>query len=407
MCSKESYDKYNTHLSVDDFDKELKPIYLCLQGYFNNNDNDLSITDLANIYFATRPKDREYAVALFDNLEKMQVQPQTTVELINAVRTSKLLRELSLLAYDSSEGRKDVRDVIARLDDLRGSVEKTSESDSLFDEEFVTDDLEFIVAHTLSKPGLRWRLATLNRMLGSLRKGDFGFVFARPETGKTTFLASEVTYMAEQLSESDGPILWLANEEQGSKVMLRCYQASLGIDTISLLRDVPGNRERFLKRTGGKIKMYDNASITKQWVEKACAHLKPSLIIIDQIDKIKGFDADREDLRLGAIYIWARELAKRYAPTMGICQADGTGENVRWLTMQHVANAKTSKQSEADFILGIGKVTDTGYDAIRFLHLSKNKLLGDKDTDPKDRHGRCEVMIQPEIARYGEIKNQR
>ena len=58
---------------------------------------------------------------------------------------------------------------------------------------------------TIATPGLRWRLGSLNRMLGSLRKGDFGFIFARPETGKTTFLASEVTNFATQLEQ---PILW-------------------------------------------------------------------------------------------------------------------------------------------------------------------------------------------------------
>jgi hypothetical protein len=72
--------------------------------------------------------------------------------------------------------------------------------------------------------------------------------------------------------------------------------------------------------------------------------------------------------------------------------------------MANVADAKTSKQAEADWILGIGKVHDTGYERLRFLHLSKNKLMGDMDTDPKMRHGRWEVLIDPEIGRYRDIK---
>jgi hypothetical protein len=71
--------------------------------------------------------------------------------------------------------------------------------------------------------------------------------------------------------------------------------------------------------------------------------------------------------------------------------------------MSHVANAKTSKQAEADWILGIGKVNDPGYDAIRYLHLSKNKLLGDEDTKPDQRHGRREVLIEAQTARYKDI----
>jgi replicative DNA helicase len=77
-----------------------------------------------------------------------------------------------------------------------------------------------------------WRLKSLNTALGSLRMGDFGFVFARPETGKTTFLASEVTFMAEQ---TEGNILWFNNEEQGGKVKSRCYQATLGLTTKAII----------------------------------------------------------------------------------------------------------------------------------------------------------------------------
>jgi hypothetical protein len=126
-------------------------------------------------------------------------------------------------------------------------------------------------------------------------------------------------------------------------------------------------------------------------------------LIFDQIDKIVGFDNDREDLKLGSIYQWGRELAKEYCPVIAVCQADGSGEGVRWLTMSNVANAKTAKQAEADWILGIGKVNDPGYDNLRFLHLSKNKLMGDADTIPDQRHGRREVLIEPGIARYKDI----
>jgi hypothetical protein len=237
-------------------------------------------------------------------------------------------------------------------------------------------------------------------MLGSLRQGDFGFVFARPETGKTTFLASEVTYMA---SQTQSPILWFNNEEQGNKVKIRCYQAALGLQLHEVMRDRDEHKRQYLEYTSGNIKLFDEANIFKRQVEELCQRFKPGLIIFDQIDKIKGFDADREDLRLGTIYQWARELAKDYCPVIGVCQADGSGEGVKWLTMGHVSNAKTGKQSEADFIIGIGKQHDPNYEFVRHINISKNKLSGDVDTIPELRHGRCDVMIEPEVARYKDI----
>jgi len=149
----------------------------------------------------------------------------------------------------------------------------------------------------------------------------------------------------------------------------------------------------------------DDPAISKDKVERITKAVKPGLIIFDQIDKIKGFKADRDDLVYGEIYQWARELAKLYAPTIGVCQAGGTGEGVKWLTMDHVSNAKTSKQAEADWILGIGKSHDEGSQYVRYLNISKNKLTGDDDFIESLRHGRFEVLIQSEIARYKDIVN--
>jgi replicative DNA helicase len=257
-----------------------------------------------------------------------------------------------------------------------------------------------IVNTSRAVEGLRWRLESLNKRLGSLRQGNFGFIFARPETGKTTLLASEVTFMAAQATN---PVLWFNNEQVGTEVMLRCYQSALGMDNTQLLSNLEENREKYLQATKDNIKLKDSASIHFKQVEAICKKIQPSLIVFDQIDKLKGFDNDREDLRLGSIYIWARELAKTYCPVIGVCQADGSGEGVRWLSMANVANAKTSKQAEADWILGVGKVNEAGYDNLRFLHLSKNKLWGDEDTDPKLRHDRWETLIEPEIGRYRDL----
>ena len=299
-----------------------------------------------------------------------------------------------------TEGKLDM----SKMNDmLQTFLEHQQEAEKPEAFDFITDDLEELVNAAVKQQGLRWRLSTLNQMLGSLRKGDFGFIFARPETGKTTFLASETTFMAEQLTNESGPIVWFNNEEQGSKVKLRCYQASLGLNMTQLFSDLPKNRDAYLAKTKGKHKIYDSGIIHKNTVEKICRQMKPSLIIFDQIDKIHGFNNDREDLRLGSIYMWARELAKEHCPVIGVCQADGTGEGQKWLTMAHVANAKTSKQAEADWILGVGKIHDPGYESVRYLNVSKNKLMGDEDTNPDLRHGRKEVLINANVARYEDI----
>ena len=51
----------------------------------------------------------------------------------------------------------------------------------------------------------------------------------------------------------------------------------------------------------------------------------------------------------------------------------------------------------------MGHIHDTGMQFIRYLNISKNKLMGDDDTIPRLRHGRFEVLIEPEIARFKDI----
>lgn len=351
--------------------------------------------DEFKLFVLTRYPDYKDFVSQVENSDVADEVLQDSVQLL--VDRAKAY-DLALVAIDVSEGRKTFDSVLNYYE------HNFKEKEEINDVQFVTDDLELIYTETVHTPGLRWRSNTLNRMLGSLRKGDFGFVFARPETGKTTFLASEVTFMCEQLGYDSGPILWLNNEEGGMKVKTRCYQASLGYTLAQVFSDRKEAHARYMEKTKGKLLLVDDAGLHKRKVETLCRNLKPSLVIFDQIDKVKGFDNDREDLRLGSIYIWARELAKSYCPVIGICQADVSGENQKWLNMGNVANAKTSKQAEADFILGIGTIHEIGLESVRYFHLSKNKLSGDEDTDPKMRHGRSEVLIRPEVARYVDIE---
>lgn len=398
LLDKETYLKYRSYLSDKDFDKELRYILHGIDDWYTQNVESPTIEDVANLTFArgVPEKEKEFVSGIFNTLQAINGQ-DTIQPLLERFKQTVLCQQISLAAYEASEGRRSVNEVRDLAEKLTNPVEHTEEY------EYVTDDLDDILSSTIQTPGLRWRLASLNRSLGSLRKGDFGFIFARPETGKTTFLASEVTHMAEQLKESDGPILWFNNEEQGKKVKLRCYQACLGATLPQIQAHPKEAREKWKSRVNDRIRIVDSASISRREVEAICKKENPSLIIFDQIDKIKGFKADREDLAMGAIYQWARELAKTYAPIIGVCQADGTAEGERWLHMGHVANAKTAKQAEADFILGIGKTNVGGMEFIRFLNISKNKLTGDADSLPGARHWRGEVTIEPDIARYNDI----
>ncbi len=205
MLSRDTWLKYKDKLSVKDLPRTIAPLYSILDNFHQNHEQDLTVGDFANLVLASQQKDPDYYKAVLQQLDDLSVSDTTTEVLIQSFYKQRLLKEISLTAYDITEGKGN-EEAFQKLISLY-SEDKTE--DLVTEEfEFVTDDLDQLLNETFRQPGLRWRLKTLNAMLGSLRAGDFGFIFARPETGKTTFLASETTFMAQQLKETDGPILW-------------------------------------------------------------------------------------------------------------------------------------------------------------------------------------------------------
>ena len=376
-------------------------LFIVIEYYYNkyNNNNNITKEELEIAYNANyllKDSERKELSDLLDRVLNLEItNPEEVITLLEEHRRRCLAGDVARLALDVEDGQANVKDLLDKFTEFEH--QEVQEEDI----KFVDFNLENLYQSQVATPGLRWRLNFLNKSLGSLRKGDFGFLFARPETGKTTFLASEISHM---IGQTDGDILWFNNEEQNKKVAIRCYQAVLGITTEELFSDRPKYMDLFYKKTGGRFKLVDDMedATRASRIELVLKATNPALIIIDQIDKIKGFKHDRNDLELKQIYQWAREMAKTYAPVIAVSQASGEAEGKLWLTMDMVDSSKTAKQGEADWILGIGKEQDNT-SRYRYLNISKNKLIGDEDTLPELRHGSAQVLLKPDIARYEDL----
>jgi len=393
-----NYYKYiNLNYIKNNFSNIYKLFLIVHQYYEANQSHALSKLDFELAYHSSYLLEDSERNELSDTLDRilaLDVNVDNTVGYLNEHKKRCVAGELAKVALDVEDGSAELSDLLDKV--------KEFEADDITEDaaNTVNMDLSELYDTAIATPGLRWRLDWLNKSLGSLRKGDFGFIFARPETGKTTFLASEMTHM---VTQTDGDILWFNNEEQGKKVAIRCYQALFGVDSETLFSNVDRYKEEYHDLIGSRIKIYDyEDSSSYKRIESIIKEVNPSLIIFDQIDKIKGFKNERYDLELKKIYQWAREIAKSYAPVIAVSQAGGTAEGKVWLTMDDVDSSKTAKQGEADWILGIGKEQDNTSN-MRFLNISKNKLIGDKDTLPDLRHGNKQCMIKPNIARYEDL----
>lgn len=405
IINKDIYNNIYKYINKEYFKKVHPNLYkillVVIDWYESGKDSFQSVNDFQAVFFTAYPALKRNEVHLYVELFKQLDSINLSEQVLNEVLEAHRMRYEATVLIDKGYAYLEGRETFSDLMDAYKRVSDEQPVDPNSQIEFVTDDLEELFNNTYGRPGLRWKLKTLNKMMGSLRKGDFGFLFARPEVGKTTFIADQCGYSATQ----GATVLHFNNEEDGRKVKLRYYQSILGLTSKELFGDFQNNRQRFTDLVGDRVRLLDRSTFSRGDIEQVIEATNPSIIVIDSIDKITGFKSDdTPDGVYKRIYAWARQLAKDFAPVIGVCHASVTGEGKKFLEMDDVAYAKTAKQGEADWILGIGKSNSPNESEFnRYLHLPKNKLMGDQDTEEALRHGKLPIRIVPELARYEDI----
>jgi replicative DNA helicase len=264
------------------------------------------------------------------------------------------------------------------------------------------------VAGMVSSPGLEWPLEELNESLGPARPKDFILFAARPEVGKSTWISDVARFWVKQLKPEDGPILYINNEQASDKVMFRVQQSYFGVTNQELEHNAAIYDAKYQAEVGNRILVTadDSGYNSTGKLDRLFKELKPSVIIFDQLDKVEmRGDFARDDIRIGKIYEWARNKAKEHnAVVVALSQVDGSGEGGQWLSQAQLRGSKTDKPGEPDAIIMCGREPVTAgkspKEYSRYLHITKNKLLGGPKSKEEYRHGYYEVQIKPEIARY-------
>lgn len=393
------YNKYYKYISSS-IDKEIKNIILSIKDYYNKYEHHdfISIDELETFFFHVYPhiKEKQIYEDLFKRIEELDISDSLATDVIRKLiekdYANKIIHRLTPLLTDSSFGV---------LPDVKKDIEEYLEVVSLKEEEespFIEEELDDLIQAEVLDDGIKWRLNCLNADIGPLRGGSLGHVFSRPDTGKTTFFSSEVSYFATQLKEEDC-ILWFNNEEKGSKVKLRTYSSMLNSPLATIVINTDTAKEEYIKRGGNKIKVFDSAYITIDEIRKQVQLHNPKIVVIDQGDKILfrgGRDLSNTD-RLKALYQMFREIAKEFnVDIITAGQASGEAHGKKWLEFIHMDNSKTGKPGELDYAIGIGKTFEEGSEEVRYINICKNKMK-------EGAHGKHTSLIDTHRARYKDI----
>ena len=246
--------------------------------------------------------------------------------------------------------------------------------------------------------GFSWCIEELNQAIGPLSPGNFIILGGRPDAGKTTLLASQVSLAARQLAEGD-TIQWLTNEERASRIKLRILQSVLETTQADILHNFEEKKKEYLDIIPpDAVAVHNIYGWSTQQVEKLLLDESPRLVILDQLAKINYVGTTSNDAdRLAKLAAKARSWCVDF-PVITTCWADSSAENEKYIETSQLYGSKTGFPGEADAVITIGRIMNDAIPTARYLYVPKNKCAG---RDPAKRNGKFEVNILPELARFG------
>lgn len=278
----------------------------------------------------------------------------------------------------------------------------------------VLDPIEDLLKEEENDSGLPFRLPCLNRHIKPIRGGDFVVIAARPDKGKTTFCASELTHMASYVDkmwpDERRSILWFNNEGPGKRIVTRCFQSALNATMEELVAKSNAGTIRkeyadALGGRGGTLRIFDIHGLTNVDVEDLMRMHNPALVLFDMIDNINfvgmaNNNGQRTDQLLESMYQWARMMGVKYdCGVMATSQISAPGDGEQWPTLPQLKDSQTGKQGAADVIITIGTVNDSMLEKSRYMGTTKNKRV--RTGVPGSP--RTEVLFDGDRGRYVEL----
>jgi len=377
------YAKVQSLVKVNTLEEHSKNLLTYLEKYYEEHKiTELDFKVFSEIFLSEKKhqKDKEVYVQLIKNMKT----PLT--ESVKNCVVNQLIQANVASALTDSLYRWEAGEEIDLLEEIKREVESAEQGIELHSDEdaFALID-ELVNTNTEEKTGFKWHLDVLNEHLRELQGGDDLIVAARPDKGKTTFLAQLACCIAKQTDET-GVIVWLNNEGPKKRILRRVVQSSMRITESQLSQmQLDGTvNKNYAKAIGGehKIQIYDvhgqSTSDISLKLKRISAKYKIAMIVFDMADNVRyarSRKTDRTDEVLEHLYIWVRERATEFdCITVKTSQISDPGHGVPFPSENFLKDSRTGKQGATDTILVIGHDLLEGNENVRYISVPKNKL---------------------------------
>ena len=374
--SSEFFGRVANIVNRDMFSREMKDVFDVISFCHTKYAKDLTVGELSVLFDDRNPampdSTREKAQELISELSPGNPENvDLHMDLVNSFWLRDRARQIGEKAIEiftgDSEEFGELRRMIETVEDGRIS-DKTTYSE-------VTEGLLELLEDHGGPPDFPFEFDLISEKIDGLDRGNLGIIFARPESGKTTFCC----FLAASYIRQKFKVLYWANEEKAEKIKIRLCQSYFNVTRAELQENSARYNERYITEIEPYFRIMRSVGTSVEEADEFIKLNKPDIIFMDQLDKFRvNGEYNRGDEKLKEIYVNAREIAKRNeALIWAVCQASYEAEDRQFIDFSMMDNSRTGKAGEADIIMGIAKTGGSDIEnTLRVLCVSKNKLNG-------------------------------
>lgn len=397
MLNHDMFVRYSRVLfDLDNLEREFRQVLITIQDYFEKYPDReyLSEDDLKLHFDFLNPSIRDRSVynQIFDRIKESKVTNEDLlIKALHRIVEQHYASKMVTRLVDVINGHGSINIVTELLEEQQNMMTQALDTEA----DVCNLSLKELLSEA-NQSGLTWDLKFLKETVGNLRPGTLVHVFARPETGKSSFGLFSAVDFAQKIPP-ERCILYLNNEEPIKWLKLRMYSAAFGVSRSVIEDHVEYSQSKWDTLIGNRVKAIGEVRYINQ-VEQYLKSFRPEACIIDQGPKVQISNRNEvtEVRALQLLYENYRRLAVRYNTviiTLG--QADASADGKMWIGLNNLDSSKVGVPGELDVAIGIGRIFEPGMENRRFFNICKNKLTGIQDrTGITFDHVTCQFKME-------------
>jgi len=381
--SRAAHSKILMHLGVSDLTDTGKMVWDVIDDYYCRDPgaSKVNMETLEKLAMASvaNPKHKETLRMVVEGLARSNLSGTNVVQSLIAVKREATAAKLSTaLLTGASEQVGPLLEEYAGL--LASDTLDTEEEDKgiVWGGNPVDDFPE-----DFRKSLIRVVPRVLNEKLGGgMMRGHHMIIFARPEMGKTSFLAN----LASGFLKQGLKVLYLGNEDPIVDVRLKMLGRVLEWPQERVTENMAQAYSQAMEHHNwGNLGLKQITPGSPMEIEALVREAKPDVVMIDQLRNltVKGSKNDSMVQHLEGAAKGVRQIGIRNNCLMiSTTQAGDSATGKGILDMHDVDSSKTGIPAQAEVLIGIGASRDDIVGGRRVLNLCKNKRTGLHDWFP-------------------------